>query len=132
MKNYSIHSGNFSANGNFSGYTALGQRIFIHKRQIEALKWAKIEDVVFPFFVIGETKKIGQLDEQGAPKVNANNEPVLVDRLQALSVFNTKEAMVAAHVDTATLDISIKAAVKAEATSAGLSEAAIDELLAVA
>ena len=132
MKNYSISSGNFTGNGNFSGYTALGQRIFIHKRQMESLGWSKAEEVKYPFFVIGEVKQIGQLDEQGAPKTSAEGTPVLVDRLQALSCFKSKQEMIDAHVDTATLDISIKAAVKSSASAAGLSEAAITDLLQLA
>lgn len=133
MKNFAIHSGNFSSGkGNFSGYTALGERIFIHKNQMNGLNWTKQDDVKFPFYAIGAVKQIGQLDENAQPKMNADGTPVLVDRLQALSVFATKDALTSAHVDTATLDIEIKQAVTAQAKSAGLTESAINSLLSVA
>jgi hypothetical protein len=133
MKNFAIHSGNFSTGkGNFTGYTALGEKLFIHKSQMNGLGWTKQEDVKFPFYAIGAVRQIGQLDTNGQPKVNADGTPVLVDRLQALSIFPNKEALTSAHVDTATLDIEIKQAVSAQAKSAGLTESAINSLLSVA
>jgi hypothetical protein len=132
MKNFSIHSGNFSANGNFSGYTALGERLFIHKTQMNGLGWSSNADVKFPFYAIGAIKLIGQLDANGQPAVNADGSPLQVERLQALSIFPTKEALTQAHVDTATLDIEIKSAIKQSASSAGLSEYAINSLLELA
>ena len=132
MKNFAIHSGNFSAKGNFTGYTALGEKLFIHKSQMNGLGWSKQDDVKFPFYAIGSVRQIGQLDENAQPKMNADGTAVLVDRLQALSVFATKEALTSAHVDTATLDIEIKQAVTSQAKSAGLTDAAINSLLSVA
>lgn len=132
MKNFAIHSGNFSGKGNFTGYTALGERLFIHKSQMNGLGWTKAEDIKFPFYAIGAVKQIGQLDENAKPMVNPDGTPVLVDRLQALSVFPNKEALTSAHVDTATLDIEIKQAVTAQAKSAGLTDSAINSLLSVA
>ncbi len=132
MKNFAIHSGNFSANGNFSGYTALGERLFIHKTQMAGLNWTKNEDIKFPFYAIGAEKMIGQLDANGKPAMNADGSPVQVARLQALSIFGTKDALTQAHVDTATLDIEIKSAIKQSATSAGLSEQAVSSLLSLA
>jgi hypothetical protein len=129
MKNYSIHSGNFSANGNFSGYTALGERLFIHKTQMAGLGWASQEQVKFPFYAIGAEKMIGQLDADRNPLKNADGTLVQVARLQALSIFPNKEALTSAHVDTATLDIEIKSAIKASASAAGLSEESISSLV---
>lgn len=134
MRNYSIVSGNFSANGNFSGYTALGERLFIHKTQMASLGYSKdnASTLKFPFYAIGATKQIGQLDENGKTKVNADGTPVTVDRLQALSVFATKDNLTQAHVDTATLDIEIKSAIKQQASAKGLSENAINAMLELA
>ena len=131
MKNFAIHSGNFSANGNFSGYTALGERLFIHKTQMTGLGLEAGKLPSFPFYAIGDTKMIGQLDANGQAAVNADGSPVQVPRLQALSIFANKEALTSAHVDTATLDIEIKSAISGAATSAGLTQSAIDSLLAV-
>jgi hypothetical protein len=129
MKNYSIHSGNFSANGNFTGYTALGDSLFIHKAQMASLGWTSQEQVKFPFYAIGGTKMIGQLDKDRNPIKDTNGVEVKVPRLQALSVFANKESLIAAHVDTTTLDIEIKSAVKASASAAGLSEESISSLM---
>lgn len=130
MKNYVITSGSFTEAGNFSGYNALGERVHFHKRQMEALKWVKNEDVKYPFYAIGAVKQIGQLDENNDPKLNSDGTPILVDRLTALSAFATKAELVAAHVDNSTLEIEIKGAIATTAKSAGLNEKAVEMLLA--
>ena len=130
MKNFVIVSGNFTENGNFSGYDAFGTRLHIHKRQMEAAGMDTIEKVKFPFHAIGAVKQIGQLDENSEPKLNAEGAPVLVDRLTATSVFKTREELVNAHVDVATIDIDIKAAIAAKASTAGLTKEAVNALLA--
>ncbi len=119
--NYAITSGNFSSNGNFSGYTALGERLFIHKSQMTALGWTKAEDVKFPFYAIGGTREFNKLDENQQP-VLKDGVPVMFDRLQALSVYPKISDLQGAHVDVATLDISIAGAIKTAITAAGLSE----------
>ena len=126
MKNFAIHSGNFSANGNFSGYTALGERLFIHKTQMAGLGWTKESDVKFPFYAIGAEREINTRDASGAIS------DVKAMRLQALSIFTTKEALTSAHVDTAVLDVEIKSAIKQTATNAGLSESEVASILAFA
>lgn len=126
MKNFAIHSGNFSNAGNFTGYTAMGESIFIHKAQMTSLGWTKIEDVKFPFYAIGGIKQINTRDASG------NITDVKADRLQAFSVFTTKDALTSAHVDTAVLDISIKAAIKQTASAAGLTENELAGLMAFA
>ncbi len=128
MKNYVITSGKFTANGNFTGYTALGVRLHIHKAQMSALKWAKDEDVKFPFYAVGETKKIGQMDENNKPKVNPDGSAVLVDRLTATSAFATKEQLINARVDEKTIDIEIGSAVTVKAKALGLTEKALEAL----
>jgi hypothetical protein len=130
MQKFVITSGNFTENGNFSGYDMINTRLHIHKRQMEAAGWNKIEDVKFPFFAVGAVKQIGQLDENGEAKLNADGSPVLIDRLTATSVFATEEAIVAAHVANQSLDIKISAALHAVAKSSGLSEKAVAALSA--
>jgi hypothetical protein len=132
MKNYVINNGSFTASGNFSGYTALGERVHIHSRQMQALGWSKQEDVQFPFYVIGATKQIGQLGADGKPLKNADGTDVLVDRLTALSAFKTRNEIKQAHADAALLDIEIAQEISAQATTAGLSEQAVKNLLSVA
>ena len=124
-KNYVINNGSFTGAGNFSGYTALGERVHIFKRQIEAMGWASNADVKFPFFAIGTMKPISQLDEAG-------NVVGTTERLTALSAFKTREEIKQAHADSALLDIEIQQEIKSQASSAGLTETAINNLLAVA
>lgn len=124
-KNYVINNGAFTASGNFSGYTALGERVHIFKRQMEALGWSSNEQVKFPFFTIGQMKQINQLDANGTVVGTA-------DRLTALSVFKTKEDIKQAHVDSKLLDIEIQQEINAQASSAGLTENAINSLLQAA
>lgn len=128
MKNYVINNGAFTANGNFSGYTALGVRVHLHKRQMESLEWTKNEDVKFPFFCIAETKQIGSLDASGKAVVDANGVEITSERLTALSAFKTKQEITQAHADASLLDVEIAQAIKTQATSAGLSDSAIATL----
>lgn len=130
MKNYAITSGKFTGKGNFTGYTAKGERLHVHAAQMSSLGWKSDAEVKFPFFAIGAVKQIGQLNEDATPKVDANNQPVLVDRLTAMSVFATKVALVAAHADDATLDIEVAKAVKESAVANGLSTKEVEALLA--
>ena len=128
MKNYVINNGTFTASGNFSGYTALGERVHIFGRQIQALGWAKPEDVKFPFYCIGTTKQIGQLDASGKPMVDASGAAITSDRLTALSAFKTREEIKQAHADSALLDIEIQQEIRNQASTAGLSEQAVNAL----
>lgn len=132
MKNYVINNGQFTANGNFSGYTALGERVHIFGRQMQALGWTKPEQVVFPFYAIGTTKQIGQLDANGKPLVDASGQPLVADRLTALSAFKSREEIKQAHADAALLDIEISQEIRNQAANAGLSQKAVDALANVA
>lgn len=128
MKNYVINNGAFTASGNFSGYTALGERVHLFGRQMQALGWSKPEDVKFPFYCIGTTKQIGQLDANGKPVVDANGVAVTTDRLTALSAFKTREEIKQAHADAALLDVEIQQEIRNQASTAGLSQQAVDAL----
>lgn len=121
-KNYVINNGNFTGNGNFSGYTALGDRVHFHKRQMESLGWTKNEDVKFPFYSIATIKQIGQLDATGKPAVGENGLPITADRLTALSAFKSRDEIKQAHADNSLLDIEIAQEIRSQASSAGLSE----------
>jgi len=125
MKNLVINNGNFSTAGNFSGYTALGEKVHIYKRQMETLGWSSDDDVKTPFFVIAENKNIDTIDANGVvTKTDV--------RLTALSVFKTRDEIKQAHADSAFLDIEVKQAVAEQASKSGLSQSAIDSLLSVA
>jgi len=127
-KNYVINNGSFTANGNFSGYTALGDRIHFHKRQMESLEWKTNADVKFPFYCIATIKQIGQLDLTGKPVVDEKGVPVTADRLTALSAFKTRDEIKQAHADAGLLDIEIAQEIRNQATSAGLTADALKAL----
>ena len=131
-KNFVINNGAFTANSNFSGYTALGERVHLHKRQMEALGWKTAADVKFPFYCIAEMKEIGQLDANAQPIVDTNGVAVTSSRLTALSAFTTRDSIKQAHADSALLDIEIAQEIKSQASSAGLSDSAINALQSVA
>jgi len=124
-KNYVINNGSFTANGNFSGYTALGDRVHFHKRQMEALSWATNNDVQFPFYTIATIKQIGQLGADGKPVLDASGLPATSDRLTALSAFKTRNEIKQAHADASLLDIEIAQEIRSQASSAGLSDATL-------
>lgn len=129
MKNFVINNGAFTTNGNFSGYTALGKRVHLHKRQMESLGWTKNEEVTFPFYCIAEEKEIGQLDVNGQAVVDPNTGLAVVSkRLTALSAFKTQEDIVKAHAESSLLDVVIQKEIRTQATSAGLSENEISAL----
>ena len=128
MKNYVINNGSFTKAGNFSGYTALGERVHIFGRQMNGLGWSTDADLKdnLPFYCIATVKDIEELDADG------KSTGVVVDkRLTALSVFKTREAIKQAHADSAFLDIEIKQEIQEKASEAGLTASAIEQLLAV-
>lgn len=122
MKNYVINNGSFTAAGNFSGYTALGERLHVYGRQMESLGWTSNEEVQFPFYAIGDVKQIDNIDDKGVVVSTT-------DRLTALSVFKTREDIKNAHADAAFLDVEIKQSIAEQASKVGLSQSAIDSLL---
>lgn len=129
MKQTLITAGNFAgkdSKGNFSGYNPAGERIFINKKAMESLGWTKDSDVKYPFFAIVGEREFNTLDENGE----------LTDktfkRLQALSVYGTKEAMIQAYNAEASLEIEAKVALATTAKSSGLTEKAVEALLAAA
>jgi hypothetical protein len=125
-KSTQILSGKFSAGegkkGNFTGYNAKGEKIFVHKAQMETLGFKENKDVKPFFAVIGE-REIQLVDD--------NNEPTgkTAMRTQALSVFKDSKSLIEAVNSDAVLELQAKAALKAEATSVGLSEKALSALL---
>lgn len=128
-KNYVINNGNFTTSGNFSGYTALGDRVHLHKRQMESLGWSKNADVKFPFYTIATIKQIGQLDASGKPAMDVlTGLPITQDRLTALSAFKSRDEIKQAHADASLLDIEIAQEIRSQASSAGLTADALQSL----
>ena len=137
MQNFVITSGEFSASGNFSGYSkkALGfgdhsGRLFIHKRQMDAKGWKKGDDIQFPFIVAASEREYNKLDENGNPTEEK------FKRLTSFAIYKNQEELNAAEILEQTVDTNVKIAVaqavKASATAAGLTDEAINALQSVA
>ena len=130
MNSYRIISGGFTTAGNFSGYTALGKRVHIFKRQMDGLGWSTNEEVKFPFYAIAEEKAIGKLDSNRQPVLDEQGNPVTEQRLTATALFDSKDAITEACVEEATLGAEIKASIAKQATSKGLTQSVVDSLVA--
>jgi hypothetical protein len=128
MKNYVITSGAFTKKGNFTGYTALGQRIHFHERQMKAIGVTTDADLKFPLYSVADIKTINPFDENGKPALDESGNLVATERLTATSVFLSKAELVNAHVDNATIDVDIRKGIMQAGKDAGLSESAVEEL----
>lgn len=126
MKNYVINNGAFTGQGNFSGYTAMGERVHIYARQMASLGWEANEDVKFPFYCIGAEKEIEPLGTDGKPTGEKAN------RLTALSVFKNKADITLARSESIMLDVEINKSIAEQAEKVGISQEVLDTLLAAA
>ena len=120
MKLTQINSGTLSAKGNLSGYNATGERIHISKQQVAALFGEK--EPSFPFFANIGMKTL-PVDAEDATKGT-------FDRLQAFSVFKTKEAAIEAVNSDAELEMTAKAQLAVKAAELKLDIAAVQSILA--
>lgn len=129
MKSTKILSGKFAngegQKGNFTGYNAAGNKVFIHKAQMEAMGFTKDADFK-PFFALIDKRDIQTRD------ANGELTDVLVKRLQALSTFKTQEDLIDALNSDAKIEIAAALDLKATATSAGLTDTQLSNLLSVA
>jgi hypothetical protein len=130
MRQTQILSGKFSSGegkkGNFSGYNAAGERIFFHKTQMESVGFNTDKDITFPFYALVDNKPMKTRDADGEIT------DVVTDRLQALSVFKTAEALTAAVNADYALKLEAAKARKEMATAAGLNEESVNALLQLA
>jgi hypothetical protein len=128
MKSTKILSGKFAnaegQKGNFTGYNSAGERIFIHKSQMESIKMKTDADFK-PFFALTDEKDIQTRDAEG--ELTA----ITVKRLQALSVFLTLDELMSAENSDFELKIASKKYQSKLASTSGLSEAQVNALLEV-
>jgi len=117
-----ILSGNFTENGNFSGYNLKGERFHIHKQLMAAQKWVKNEDVKFPFYVIAGNREFTKVDANQEPLMKQDGTPDTFTRLQASAVFTTVENLANAFAQDALLDAQIAKVIKATVSAEGLTE----------
>ena len=132
-----INNGQFTSQGNFTGYTALGKRVHIYKRQMESLgvKFDEsnkpVEDVKLPFYCLCEEKSYtNKLGADGNPIASADGSTGFT-RLTALSVFASVDSLGSAVAEEYTLEGQVQNIVREKASNAGLSETQVDALLSV-
>jgi len=129
MKQTQILSGKFStgdkAKGNFTGYNASGEKIFIFKEQMATLGYKTDADIK-PFFALVATKEIATRDENGELTTT------MVNRVQATSVFKTRAEIIAAVNADALLALEAAGQLKAAADTAGLTESSLAAILDLA
>lgn len=137
-----VKSGVWSEKGNFTAKTAYGKTFFIHKNQMAELGYSNEKNekgeytkpVKFPFYAVVDTTMIGQLDKSGDPLIGEDGKPVQVARESALSVFASLEELQACAIEERTIgadiEIAVQQHVRAKVSTANLSEAALDSILA--
>jgi hypothetical protein len=129
MQNLVINEGNFSAQGNFTGYTATGIRVHIFARQLDKLGWKSDADVKFPFYISAVEKIYGaRLDEKGNEVPYADG-TTSMKRLTATAVFKTKEEGVTANIADQTYAIEIANGVKQAYDLAGINPSTLQDLV---
>ena len=116
MKQVAILSGNWSASGNFSGYNAGGERIFVPARQMESLGITRDSKIEFPLYALVVSREFSRLDANGQPTEEK------FTRTQAGSIFTTKEALISASNADKMLAVDTAKALQTEIKSSGLTE----------
>ena len=130
MKKFIINNGKFSDKA-FSGYTAKGERIHVHARQMEALGFTKESEMkdVYPFYVIAEPKDYpARLDTAGQPIANADGTFGIKGRLTATAIFKSIDSLSQAFVDEATLDARVDNAINTAIKSYKLDTKSVGQL----
>ena len=113
--------------GNFTGYSEDGSRIFISKQLMESVGIKTDADLknadgsFKSFFTIFDEKEIQTTDADG--------QPTLAKRVQALSVFLTEDAMVNAFYASERRKIVGQGGLKTLASTVGLTDANVNAIL---
>jgi hypothetical protein len=122
MKKLIIVSGKWTEAGNFSGYDQFDERLHIPTRIMEGLGFKKGDVVEFPLYAAARERTFNVLDDEGNPTEEQ------FTRLQAGCLFKEQSKLIEALGAPALLDIAVTNYVKSAATSAGMTEAEIEQL----
>ena len=128
-----INSGNFSENGNFSGYNVKGDRVHIFARQMKGLGINTDADFAAAgsIYVRAVNKVYGaRLDANGNP-IPYRDGSLSMSRLTATAVFKTEADYINAMASDATTDAKVKHRIAQEYASIGLTPEAVEELEAL-
>lgn len=137
IKKIVIVSGQWSTNGNFSGYDILGtERYHIQARLMESLGYKKggeRETVTFPLFATVVNKSFtARVDADGNKIPNADGTFGVTDRPTVTSLFKTERDGIDAFVGATNYSRNINIALMNADSIAGVSAASIAALEALA
>jgi hypothetical protein len=126
VQNVVIVSGQFSANGNYSGYDLLGiERYHIPARMMNSLGYAKgaNEQVEFPIYASVVKKSFApRVDADGNAIPNPDGTFGITDRPTVTALFKTLEQGIAANVANGEYARKVSIAVRKAETADGLTE----------
>jgi len=126
VQNVVIVSGQFSANGNYSGWDLLGvERYHIPARMMNSLGYAKgaNEQVEFPIYASVVKKSFPpRLDADGQPIPNPDGTFGIKDRPTVTALFKTLEQGITANVANGEYARRVNNAVRKAETASGLTE----------
>lgn len=126
--------------GNFTAYSSELGQVFIPKALMLAKGWKEQKDIKFPFFGLTERISKPLTDMAGKQVKDEQGNPVMINRLQAKSVFATEDEMlkastfaerskVSAEAIVAEARLISKLSVAKKIAEAGLTEDTLQSLL---
>ena len=143
-KGFTISSGNWTSNNNFTGYTLTGEvrNVFIPEKLMNASGFETGKDIKFPIEVMAVEREVqpAERDSAGKPVLNKDGSfklavkedgnLLLITRTQATAVFKslTEKAKVFAQSDSRLFDAMVKKTVDEIASSEGLTLADVTAL----
>jgi len=127
MKTVTIVSGNFATSennqGNFTGYTSVGERIFVNKQLMTNLGITENAHFKAPLFAVIAERQFDVLDENKQPTGKT------FTRTQALSIFSKVEEISEAVNADFKMQVTITKDRKAIAESAELDDETVNKLI---
>jgi len=142
LENLNIVSGTFSAKGNFTGYTSLRKKTFIHSGAMKAKGWDTIDKVKFPFIAVSEIAQVPKttarelVNEDGTivmeyiPVLNAEGQPTFDLRETTVAIFANKQEAIQAHIAESSVNDEINKAVAYAQKNYKLDDATLSKLVA--
>jgi hypothetical protein len=131
MKSLKITRGAFTANGNVMLMDKQRDAYFCPKSIVADNNWKSIDDIKFPLYVNVKEFTYNNRNEQGENILNADGTNSTFTRVDVIDVFKSAQALADDYADDFALDVLKEQARKSTATTAGLTSADIERILAV-
>jgi hypothetical protein len=131
MKSLKITRGAFSAAGNLMLMDKEREAYFCPKSIVEDNKWKSVEDIKFPLYVNVKQFTYNNRDSKGENILNADGTNSTFTRVDVVDVFSSAQALADDYADDFALDVLKEQARKSSATTAGLTSADLERILAV-